>query len=406
MPLLHLRRLTAAAAILLLSSTWAGLAVAQPGLRPAPPDIAAFPARLPNDAPALEPGVELHGFVAAWVTPWAETSAQNPPDTYRLRFGVLRVDARPARHVSVLARVGLMLPNSPLLDFALSYTPSDYVGVTVGQFRLPIGAAATTLGPKLVMLDRPSYVYAMTKQTFREVGVMIHSSERGIGHGVLHYRLMAAGGAGRLGAPASRPAADLSDSLIAARAIVDFAPLLGWPLRERLALGASYARSSDPAIATGDAARDRELAGSALGRTLAPIQHERVTQLAGADATLQLGPVYAQAELLLLHSRARAASVRRAGFGTSLDLAYTLPLRPWSLFDLQLASRAEHFNPRLGRAGEPGSNDEVQLLSLGLNALAGPIRASIFASFSFFEDAQTQRRDRASSLTLRAAASF
>jgi hypothetical protein len=373
-------------------------------LRPPPPDIAAFPARLPVRPERDELGVEVHGFVVGWITPWSEASPTSTHDTYRLRFGVLRIDARPAQNVSVLARLGLMLPTSPLLDFALTYTPHPAFGVTVGQFRLPIGAAATTLAPQLVLLDRPTYVYAMTKLAFRDVGVMLHSSPRGIAGGVFHYRLVAASGGGRVGVGASRVLDDLTKSLLAARAIVDFAPFISAERADRLALGVSYTRSNDPAIATGDPARDRELAVNVLGRSLTPTNLERVTQLAGADLTFVYGPLYSQAELLYLHSKASHASVQRAGFGTNLDLGYTLPLHPWRALDLQLALRGEHFNPRLGRDDLPDS--AVQLLTLGLNAIAGNVRASVFGTLTFFEDQTTHTHRRAGEITLRTAASF
>ena len=373
-------------------------------LRPPPPDIGAFPARLPTGPERDELGVEVHGFIVGWMTPWSEASPTSAHDTYRLRFSVLRVDARPAKNVSVLARLGLMLPSSPLLDFALTYTPTDAFGVTVGQFRLPIGAAATTLAPQLVMLDRPTYVYAMTKLAFRDVGVMVHSSPRGIAGGLFHYRLAAASGGGRAGVGASRMLDDLTQSLLAARAIVDFGPLISAERADRLALGMSYTHSRDPAIATGDAAHDRDLAANVLGRTLVPISFERVTQLAGVDLTFVYGPLYSQAELLYMHAKAVHASARRAGFGTNLDLGYTLPLHPWQVVDLQLALRGEHFNPRLGRDDLPDS--AVQLLSFGLNAIAGNVRASIFGTLTFFEEQTTRERRRAGEITLRTAASF
>jgi hypothetical protein len=371
-------------------------------LRPAPPDIAAYPARLSEQPTAAdELGVEVHGVVAAWVTPWSETSPASARDTFRLRFGVLRVDARPAKNVSVLARLGLMLPSSPLLDFAVTYTPHNAWGVTVGQFRLPIGAAATTLAPQLVLLDRPTYVYAMTKLAFRDVGVMIHSSPRGIGNGVFHYRLVAASGAGRVGVGPSRAPSDLTESLLGARAIVDLGRFLSKRAGDRLALGASYVRSTDPAIDTGDAARDRELAVNVLGRTLVPIGLERTTQLAGADLSFVYGPFYSQAELLYLHSKATNADALREGLGASLDLGYTLPLHPWNALDLQLAGRFEHFNPRADLA-----DDDVQLATLGVNAIAGAVRASVFATLTFFEDPSSGAREHAGEITLRTVAAF
>ena len=88
-----------------------------------------------------------------WWIPWSQEGPGAATDAFRLRFAVLRVDARPATKVTVLARLGLMLPDSPLLDLAATYQVNDAIGLTFGQFRLPLGAAATTLAPQLVMLD-------------------------------------------------------------------------------------------------------------------------------------------------------------------------------------------------------------------------------------------------------------
>lgn len=364
---------------------------------PAPIDIAAFPPPPLAKPQVRPPGVEVHGFAALWFIPWSEEGPGAATDAFRLRFAVLRVDARPAPKVTVLARLGLMLPDSPLLDFAATYHAHPLVGVTAGQFRLPIGAAATTLAPNLVMLDRPRYVYQMTKLAFRDIGVMVHSPPAGLARGVVHYRLALASGSGRLGSGIDRPP-EQTEYLVAGRVLVDAGRVIGGP-QDRLVAGASYLRSRDPAIATGDLAADRALAVNTLGRTLVPFGEKRVTHLAGADLTLARGPIWAQAELLYLTSSATDGDAERAALGASLEAAYTLPVRlPVAL---QLAARGEHFDPNRD------VDDDAQAIgSLGVNASTPRMRWSAFASVTRFEDASTDERRHAGELALRMATTF
>jgi hypothetical protein len=366
----------------------------------APPDPAAFPSAAP--AAPTAPGVEVHGFAAGWWTPWSEASPTQARDAFRLRFAVLRVDAQVTPNLSVLARLGLMVPDSPLLDFHATWAPHDAVGVSVGQFRLPLGAAATTLAPQLVMLDRPGYVYSMTKVTFRDVGVMVHSSPRGIADGVLHYWLAAANGAGRVGVGSARAPGPVQDYLYAARVLLDVGRLLLHGPQDRLALGATWARSHDPAINTGSLASDRSLAANTLGRTLAPIGSERDSQLLGADLTFARSGVWAQAELLYLDARAVGSATAREALGASVELAYTLPLRPFDLANVQLAARGERFDPDLAAAG-----DEVLVGSVGVNVLPTPAwRASLFATVTRFQVPLTGESRSGGELALRLAAAF
>lgn len=364
-------------------------------LQAPPVDVGSYPAITPQGL-GRPPGIELHGFVSAWWTPWSEPSPAQAHDAFRLRFAVLRLDARVMKNVSVLARVGFMVPGSPLLDFAATWQPNDAFGITAGQFRLPIGAAATTLAPMLVMMDRPGYVYAMTKLAFRDTGVMIHSGPRGIGDGLFHYRLVAASGAGRFGAGADRPPAALGEYLFAARGIFDPGRLfLG--KGGRFALGVSYVRSHDPAIDTGDAAADKETAANVLGRTLAPIEKERDTQLVGGDLTFSYRGVWTQAEALYMSSRATDGSVRRKALGASLELAYTLPVRPFHVDGIQLAARGERFDPNLDTPG-----DEQRILSVGVNVNpTSNVRASLFGSETFFHDPKRRASRHAGEVGLR-----
>lgn len=369
--------------------------------RPAPVDIGAFPPRPSPRDDARPRGIEVHGFVATWATPVTGDAPQAQTDAFRLRFAVLRVDARPLDHVTVTTRLGLMVPNSPLLDASVTYTPHAAFGITAGQFRLPIGAAATTLAPQLVMLDRPSYTYAMTKVAFRDVGVMFHSGPRGIANGLLHYRAVVASGGGRMGVGTSRPPNEPANFLYAGRILFEPSRLIFDDPSSRLVFGLSYARSHDPAIATGDAARDRSLATNILGRTLVRYDHERSTQIFGADLTLELRGVHAQAEIMYLNSKATDAStLKREAFGASLELAYTLPVHPRDVVDLQLAARAERFDPRFG------ANDEQNIFQLGMNAIAGSVRGSVFGTLTVFDDPMSSAIRTAGELTFRAAAAF
>lgn len=362
-------------------------------LPPAPLDINAFPSGATG--PELRPlGVELHGFAALWWIPWSQEAPGAATDALRLRFAVLRIDARPAPKVTVLARLGLMLPGSPLLDMAATYQLHNAVGFTFGQFRLPLGASATTLAPQLVMLDRSRYVYAMTKLAFRDVGAMVNSGPAGLADGLIHYRLAVASGSGRLGSGIERsPRA--TQYLIAGRVFVD---VPRWILG-RVVAGLSYARSRDPAIDSGMPAADRALAVNTLGRTLVPFGDKRVTHLAGADLTLMRGPIWAQAETLYLRSRATDGAAQAKALGISLEAGYTLPIElPLAL---QLAARGERFDPNLD-----ADADAQNIVSLGLNATTARVRWSAFASAIRFEYAATRMSQHAGELAFRAAAAF
>ncbi|MGE0397447.1 MAG: hypothetical protein AB7T06_12045 [Kofleriaceae bacterium] len=356
---------------------------------PAPVDIAAFPPRSVEPEPRPL-GVELHGFLATWWIPWSEEGPSAASDALRLRFAVLRVDARPAPKVSVIGRLGLMLPDSPLLDLAATYQPHEAIGLTFGQFRLPLGAAATTLAPQLVMLDRPRYVYAMTKLAFRDVGAMVHSGPAGLLDGMVHYRLAVASGSGRLGSGISRPPA-ATEYLVAGRVLVDAGRFL--------VVGLSYARSRDPAIDTGVIANDRALAANTLGRTLVPFGDKRVTHLAGADVTFSRGPIWAQAETMYLRSHATVGDAHASSLGVSLEAGYTLPVRLPIV--LQLAVRGERFDPNRDLVA-----DTQHIGSFGLNATTARLRWSAFVSVTRFEDVMTGDPRHAGELAVRAAATF
>ncbi len=355
-----------------------------------PPDIAALPAATtPAERP---PGFEIHGLVVPWWTPWSQASPLAATDAWRLRFAVLRVDARPTNGLSVIVRLGFMLPGSPLLDAAATYYPTSSIGVTFGQFRLPLGAAATTLAPQLVMLDRPTYVYAMTKLAFRDVGVMVHGPPEG--QAGVHYRVAFASGAGRFGAGESRAPSEHA-YLVGARLMLERSAG-----SRRVLVGASGAVSHDPAVATGSAATDATAAAGVLGRTLAPIGLSRTTLLAGVDASLSLGSWWLQAEAMYLRSRATDDSVTKQALGASLELAWTMPLR---LGDhaVQLAVRDEWFDPDR----DAGSN-ERDILGVGVNVSRGRLRWSAFGNLAWIESPATGDYDAAAEITVRAVAAF
>ena len=170
--------------------------------------------------------------------------------------------------------------------------------------------------------------------------------------------------------------------------------------RDRQSLGLTYAREHAAAIATGDLARDKELAASVLGRTLVPFGRARTTQLAGADATVARGPLWAQAEAMYLHSRPDDGGPRRAARGASLELAATLPGRPGGLGAVQLAARGEVFDPNVDVGG-----DALVVGSLGANLLPAPSwRVSIFTSLTRFERGAPPAAATAAEVTARLAA--
>jgi hypothetical protein len=360
-------------------------------------DFAAYPPLRPASRP--RPAFEVHGLVHLWWTPIADEGAPRHDTPFRLRHGILRLDAHPTQDVHLIARLSAV-HDVPLIDAAVSWTGAPHVDVTLGQFRLPLGAAATTPGGQFVMLDRPGFVDAMTKGgSFRDVGVMIGSDEEGLFGRLLHFRLALAAGNGRLFDGDPLDVHDARDLLWVARAIVDVGPRLAEGTR--LALGGQLAWTRDPALDTRDLAAARARASSLLGRSWTPLDRERETMLAGADLTLSTAGVWAQAEWLLLESRPTDGSASRRATGASLELAYTLP---WRLDDtsFQLASRGEYVDPDLDRA-----SDERWITSGGLNVQpAQGVRFSIFGTLAVDHDPSNGASRTAGELSLRALFSF
>lgn len=126
------------------------------------------PVRVPAEP---RPYLEVHGYTALWVTPVTNDDApQRMTETVRLRWAVLRIDANPTRHLHVLMRLGFMA-DPALLDASVTWSALAPLNITFGQFRMPFGAAGTTLAPQLVMLDRPSFSETGDSRVGGEVSV-------------------------------------------------------------------------------------------------------------------------------------------------------------------------------------------------------------------------------------------
>jgi hypothetical protein len=374
----------------------------EPPLLGVGPDAA--PSTDPGAAPPLEPAprprpyLEVHGYVALWLHPVGDASApQRATETFRFRWAILRLDAHPHPDVHVLLRLGFMV-DPPLLDLSVTWTGASFFQVTFGQFRLPLGAAATTPAPSLHLLDRPGYVYAMTKATFRDVGVMVGTGEEGLAGGVVHYRFAVAAGNGRLLVGDPTLVRDARDLVWVGRALLDAGPLLA--PRTRLALGGTFAWTRDAALDVADPDAARTAAASQLGRVWTPYDRERETLLGGADLTFSHGGFFAQAEWMWLASRSTDGAAERRATGGSLELAYTLP---WQLEGVRFepALRGELVEPDLDRDG-----DGYAVGTVGLNVMPLPfLRASVFGSATFYRDAEG-RDAVGGALDLRTTATF
>lgn len=360
-------------------------------------DPGMFPALRASTQP--RPFLEIHGFTALWFAPMTnEEAPQRTAETFRLRWAVLRFDAHPTRNLHVVTRLGLMLDN-PLLDASVSWTKLQALNVTFGQFRMPLGAAGTTLAPQLVMNDRPTYVYAMTKASFRDVGVMVGSGDGGLLGGFLHYRLAVASGNGRVAVGDPMRAENARDLLWIGRVILDAGPRIA--PGTRLALGGTVAYTRDPALDVSDAASARATAANLLGRAWAPLGEERDTLLTGADLTFSNTQMWAQAEWMRLSSAPTDGGPARISSGSSLELGYKLP---WTLDGaaFQVAARGEMVDPNTDV-----EDDGYTIVSGGLNVLPTPyMRVSAFGQATFFKDAATGDETVGSEINMRATLAF
>lgn len=366
--------------------------------RLAPPvDPGLFPPPPPNAGPT-RPHFELHGLLASWLTLVQEpVPGVEHRDWFRLRSSILRADVRLADELRMLVRLGVTAPSHPLLDFQATWEPATELAITFGQLRMPFGASATTPSTQLVMTDRPRYVQALLKATFRDVGLLVHSGTRGVFDGVLHYRLAILNGGGRLGVGTPRGLNEPERFLYVGRVMVDLGRLVTGGPRDRLVLGGSYARSRDPGIDTGDVAADRELADSILGRRLTPLALERETQVGGADLTFSAAGFWAQAEWMYLDSLSVDGSAHTRAQGASLELAYTPDWHPYETASLRVSLRGEYLDPSLDRSG-----DEVGTVLAGLefDATHG-VRVGVFGGATVFRDATQDEERPAAELAMR-----
>ncbi len=360
---------------------------------PSPPLLGAGPDMPPSTDPAgfpparVQPGprpyLEVHGFAALWLTPLTDTFApHHATDSFRIRWAFLRVDAHPTPNLHVLMRLNFAL-SVPLFDLQVTWTELPYLNVTFGQFRQPFGASATTLAPRLVMLDRPSYVYAMTPRTFRDVGLMFGSGEGGLWNGFFHYRLSVTSGTGRMLVGNLSTIRDARDLLYTGRVMFDAAPLIKTP-GVRLVLGGTLSWTRDQAVSASLSSAEQAAAvATTLGRTWTPFTHQRETMLAGADLTFSGFGFWAQAEWMYLESRPTdGAAMRRATAG-SLELAYTLPWRIADQIAFQLAARGELVEPDFAQSG-----DEYGIFMGGLNILPWRfMKVSVFGSMTAYQPA-------------------
>ncbi|MCS6857200.1 MAG: hypothetical protein NZM37_05775 [Sandaracinaceae bacterium] len=366
-----------------------------------PIDPAAFPP-LPPSEERQRPPVEVHGFTAIWITPHQERiPGVEVRDPFRLRFAVLRVDAHLSPHVRVLSRLGLTLPQYPLLDFVGVWTPTNEVAFSFGQMRMPFGASATTLAPQLVFPDRPRYVQAMLKATFRDVGVMLHSGDRGIADGILHYRLAVMNGGGRIGTSVRRPIDGIDRLLMVGRVLVDLGRLFTHS-KDRVVVGVSYARVRDPAVEAENEEEAKEFADSMLGRRLVSYHQDRITQVIGADLTISLLGVWVQGEVMFLISTPTGGGERRQALGASLELAYSPDWHPYGNASLRGALRLEFFDPNSGRAGDESG---TILAGLDFDATRG-IRAGVYGGATVYRHLEEQKEVGAGEMTVRVQYAF
>lgn len=361
---------------------------------PPPVDAAAFPPPPPTGPAPQRPWFEVHGFLSVWVTPWQDTaSVIQRRDLFFPRFTILRVDGRPADSLRLLVRLNFQAPTNPLLDMMATWEPHDAFAISLGQMRIPFGASATTLAPQLVFPDRPRYVSLMLKRTFRDIGVMLHSGERGVANGLFHYRLAVMNGSGRLGVGTLRGTEAPERFLYTARLMVDLGRRLFTSPRDRFVLGASYVRSRDPSNAD---------VSSSLGQALVSTTSDRETQLFGVDATLAISGFFLQLEWMFLDSVVIGASTHREVHGASLEMAYRLPFQPYEGAGFTVSLRAEMLEPDTRTSG-----DESGVVSAGFDFDASHgARVGLFGSAIVFRSSASLQETAVPEIFLRAHYSF
>ncbi|MDP1822316.1 MAG: porin [Archangium sp.] len=348
-------------ALFVVMSLWAAVAGAQatgaaeggpPAPRPAEekPVEKAAPFKLPEWLTRFK----VWGWANVYAFPYFERNYPDPnKNLFRIRFARLVVDFSP--HDDFTARLhlaGEQASSALFFDYFVTWKRFDFANVTVGQQKIMLGASISQPGFELTMLDRPKFVTQFTKQNFRDIGLTVHTG-RGPTPRVFEYSVGLYNGTGRVPFAANVPNRGDSDLLLAARAVVNPAPLfLG--KQARLALGVTGAVESTGVSPDATTARNN------LGMALVPWATARTTYLLGADLNVSgLGGLWLLGEVMFVQSEARPAGTSRRMLGWYVELGYTLPV-----FDglLQPVARFEWADPDTSSV----ANEEV-VGSAGLN---------------------------------------
>ncbi len=323
--------------------------------------------------------IQLSGFMALWLNAGRDFDTPLEPDSnvVRIRFARLMVKSPLSDHFGTKLQLGFDNRN-PLFDVQGTWKRYSFLNVSAGQFRLPFGASLMQPASGPAMWDRPRYVYAMTKEGIRDVGVMLHSGKGGTVGGWLEYALAGFNGNGRAlsGRPAERrPAADhLYVARLALNPGVAFLPTKG-----RLTIGASIARSVDPSLVNADGTPDESSSAFYLGSELTPFDQDRTTRLLGGELVFSAYDVWLHMEAMGLRSRPDSGQAR-SGIGYSIEAGYR-----FSAINTQLVARIETLDPDIDV-----SDNEVDETGVGLNCFVLPkLELSAYGIYSRYEAERT-----------------
>ena len=340
------------------------------------PPTSSSPAETKNTADnSWTDQIKLSGFMALWLNAGGDFETPMQPDSnvVRIRFARLMVKSTLAEHFGTQLQLGFDNSN-PLFDFQGTWTRYSFLNVSAGQFRVPIGASLMQPASGPTMWDRPRYVYVMTKEGIRDVGVMLHSGKDGIAGGWLEYALGGFNGNGRAlsGRPAERR--PVAENLYVARLAVN--PGVAFlPEDGRLTIGASVARSVDPGLVNVDGTPDQSSSAFYLGGALTPFEQERTTQLLGGDLVFSGYDVWLHMEVMGLRSEPNGGQARSA-IGYSVEAGYK-----FSAIDTQLVARFETLDP-----DTDVSDNEVDQAGVGLNCFVLPkLELSAYGIYSRYE---------------------
>lgn len=352
--------------------------VPEPAAPEEPTPSAAPPAEPEPAPPSWTDFVRVRGFAVLWLNPIQDPTvpplSDRPGAAFHFRFARLAVQARPSPEVGVKVLLGFDHTNV-FFDYQLAYTGNEWLHITAGQFRLPLGANIVTPAFRLRSYDRPRYVYVMSKQALRDLGLMVHSPPGGIFDGALEYALGMFNGEGRAHDGMSVGLRDFVDYLFVGRAV--FNPGV-WILPEggRLALGASFAHSGDPQAGP-DPVTARQNAVYHLAGRLTPYELDRDTWIAGGDLTFSAFGIWAQGEVMYMRSAARDGSVRVEGLAGSFEAGYLIEyLRTMAV------ARFEYLDASLDTAGR-----ESMTFSVGARVRPAPhLMLGAYYLFVRYED--------------------